>query len=739
LAFASAGAAVQAQTAVEHVVYTFGNYPHGANPYGTLALDSAGDLYGTTFEGGGANAGVVFEWSSSGYQPLHDFAGGSDGANPYAGVTLDSAGDIYGTTYNGGPANAGVVYEIPAGGKETVLYSFTGGSDGGHPYAGVILDSSGNLYGTTYQGGASNAGVVYKLSPAGQETVLYAFTGGADGGDPYGGVIFDPQGNLYGTTYAGGNQYYKAGVVYRLNPAGQENVLYTFPGDADGANPYAGVVRDSAGNLYGTVGGVGGIIYKIGPSGTYKTLHQFKGAGPGGLKSGLALDAAGDLYGTTQSGGANNLGVAYKLDTVTGFQALYSFPGPPPQVDFKVSTGPTGGVALDTAGNVYGATPYGGAAGIVFEAPATGAPKVLYTMRGAPGGSTPFGNVIQDAEGNLYGTTAHGGSMSAGVVYKVSRSGEGTTLYSFTGKADGQFPQSRLARDAGGNLYGTCFGGGASNLGVVFKLSLSGQLTVLHSFTGGVDGASPAYGVVLDSAGNVYGTTPLGGAGSQTGEQEGVVFKLTPSGDLTVPHAFTGLADGGMPEADLFIDAQGNLYGTASAGGTGGGVVFELTASGQYEVLYAFPGGASGGEPLGGVIMDAEGNLYGTAFGGQLPGGRAGEGVVFMLDHEGAYSVLYTFTGGSDGAIPIGDIARDAANNLYGVTAAGGPASCTVWCGVVYEITPSGEEIVLHGFTGGSDGGGSSAGVLRGASGDIYGTTSYGGAAGAGVVFRIAP
>jgi len=167
--------------------------------------------------------------------------------------------------------------------------------------------------------------------------------------------------------------------------------------------------------------------------------------------------------------------------------------------------------------------------------------------------------------------------------------------------------------------------------------------------------------------------------------------------------------------------------------------VFELTASGQYEVLYAFPGGASGGEPLGGVIMDAEGNLYGTAFGGQLPGGRTGEGVVFMLDPTATYSVLYTFTGGSDGAVPVGDIARDAANNLYGVTAAGGPASCTVWCGVVYEITPSGVEIVLHGFTGGSDGGGTSAGVLLGASGDIYGTTTYGGSAGAGVLFRRAP
>jgi|HubBroStandDraft_1064217.scaffolds.fasta_scaffold08089_3 uncharacterized repeat protein (TIGR03803 family) len=731
------GGSARAQTPVERVVYTFGNFPRGANPYGTPALDASGNLYGTTFEGGGANLGVVFEWSSSSYTVLHNFAGGSDGANPDAGVTLDSAGNIYGTTYYGGTANAGVVYEIPAGGKETVLYSFTGGADGANPYAGVILDSAGNLYGTTYQGGTSNSGVVYKLTPAGQEAVLYAFTGGADGGNPYGGVVSDPEGNLYGTTYAGGNQYNHAGVVYRLNPAGQEKVLYTFPGDIQGANPYAGVVRDSEGNLYGTADGVGGIIYKIGPSGTYKTLHQLKGSGPGGLKSGLALDAAGNLYGTTQSGGANNMGVAYKMDTVTGFQVLYSFPGAPADVDYKVSTGSTGGVALDAAGNVYGTTPYGGAAGIVFEAPVTGAPKVLYTMRGAPGGSIPFGNVIQDSEGNLYGTTQHGGAMSAGVVWKVSPAGEETTLYSFKGEADGQFPRSTLARDAEGNLYGTCFSGGAYNLGVVFRLSPSRQLTVLHSFTGGADGASPTNGVALDSAGNVYGTTAAGGTGSQTGAQEGVVFKLAAVGDLTVLHSFTGLADGGDPDSDLLLDASGNLYGTTNGGGLGVGVLYMATVTGEYTVLHSFTGGADGGIPFGRVAIDGQGNIYGTAADwGQLPDGGQGEGVVFEIDTTGTLTVLYTFTGGADGAGPVGDVALDSAGNLYGVTNAAGD-ECS--CGTVYEIASAGQFILLHDFTGGGDGGLPFGGVILAPSGEVYGMTQWQGTAGAGVLFRVTP
>jgi uncharacterized repeat protein (TIGR03803 family) len=177
---------------------------------------------------------------------LHNF---QDLADPWAGVIQDSAGNLYGTTYYGGTANAGVVYKLDTSGHYTVLYSFMGGADGANPYAGVILDSAGNLYGTTEEGGENN-GVVYKLDTTGHETVLYRFTGMPDGTDPRGGVILDSAGNLYGTTTLGGatNQ----GVVYKLDTTGHETVLYSFTGGADGAFPYAGVIRDSAGNLYGT-------------------------------------------------------------------------------------------------------------------------------------------------------------------------------------------------------------------------------------------------------------------------------------------------------------------------------------------------------------------------------------------------------------------------------------------------------------------------------------------------------
>jgi uncharacterized repeat protein (TIGR03803 family) len=201
---------------------------------------------------------------------LHSFTFGADGGYASGGVIRDSAGNLYGTASSGGTAGWGVVYKLNAAGQETVLYSFTGGADGGYPKSGVIFDPAGNLYGTTYFGGTSNAGVVYKLAPSGQETVLCNFTGytGANGGYPYTGVIRDSAGNLYGATPYGGSA--GNGVVYELDPAGNETVLYTFTGGADGGEPFEGsLVRDSAGNLYGTTqfGGKnsGGVVFELTP------------------------------------------------------------------------------------------------------------------------------------------------------------------------------------------------------------------------------------------------------------------------------------------------------------------------------------------------------------------------------------------------------------------------------------------------------------------------------------------
>jgi len=311
-------ARAQGPAATETVVHTFKTgAPNGSFAYPGVIRDPAGNLYGTTVYGGTSGAGVLYKVDSSGKETvLYNFTGGADGGYPYATPIADSAGNLYGTTENGGTANpnGGVVYKVDVAGHETVLHSFTGGADGQIPSAGVIRDSAGNLYGTTQYGGTGGWGVVYKLDTSGTETVLYTFTGGADGAKPFAGVIGDSQGGLYGTTYSGGTG---AGVVYRLDKTGKETVLYTFTGGADGGQPLTGVIGDAAGNLYGTTshGGTAnvGVVYELGPGGHETVLHSFTGGADGGSPNGVIRDSAGDLYGTAEDGGKSSGGVVYLI------------------------------------------------------------------------------------------------------------------------------------------------------------------------------------------------------------------------------------------------------------------------------------------------------------------------------------------------------------------------------------------------------------------------------------------
>ncbi len=248
-----------AQAQAFSVLHTFQYFPHGASPYAPLYRDSSGNLYGTTNGGGPYNAGVVFKLDSAGsLTVMHTFTGGADGGNPCAGLAADSAGDLYGTAYQGGAAGAGankagagVVYKIDSSGQFSVLYTFTGGADGSGPSAAVIPDSSGNVYGTTYYGGSSGYGVVFKISPAGLESVLYSFKGSPDGAYPLAGVTADDSGNLYGTTYGGGSGP-PLGVVYKLTASGQETVLFNFADGDTGNYPMTGVILDASGNIYGS-------------------------------------------------------------------------------------------------------------------------------------------------------------------------------------------------------------------------------------------------------------------------------------------------------------------------------------------------------------------------------------------------------------------------------------------------------------------------------------------------------
>ena len=290
---AATGALPDAQPAKFEVLYSFGaNSTDAVYPYAGVTADGSGNLYGTTYSGGANNAGAVFKLAPGGSETvLYSFCSlnnCADGYTPYGGLIEDANGNLYGTTYLGGSgAGYGTVFKLAPDGMLTVLHSFQGGSDGAVPDAALMADKKGNIFGTTVSGGANDTGTVFKLDPNGKAKVLHSFVGApSDGAQPYTYVIADKSGNLYGTTYAGGAN--NGGAVFRLARDGTETVLYSFDSHdgADGISPYPGLVTDKTGNLYGTTNRGGatiyfGTVFKVAPDGTETVLHSFAGGSDG--------------------------------------------------------------------------------------------------------------------------------------------------------------------------------------------------------------------------------------------------------------------------------------------------------------------------------------------------------------------------------------------------------------------------------------------------------------------------
>ncbi|MFL6691273.1 MAG: choice-of-anchor tandem repeat GloVer-containing protein [Alphaproteobacteria bacterium] len=249
------------------ILYAFGCGADGFTPSGGVVMDQAGDLFGAAYGGGSINEGNVFKLTPDGVESVfHSFVGhGDDGAYPVAGLIMDKKGNLFGTTYGGGAADLGTVFKIKPDGTETVLYSFKGGSDGASPFASLAADTSGNLYGTTWGGGGAGCngngcGTVFKVTRGGTETVLHSFAGGSDGFGPYGGVVVDKDGNVYGSTSYGGGSGCSGngcGIIFKLTPDGTKSDLHVFSGD-DGARPSANLIADKKYNLYGSTFDGGG-------------------------------------------------------------------------------------------------------------------------------------------------------------------------------------------------------------------------------------------------------------------------------------------------------------------------------------------------------------------------------------------------------------------------------------------------------------------------------------------------
>ncbi len=415
--------------------------------------------------------------------------------------------------------------------------------------------------------------------------------------------------------------------------------------------------------------------------------------------------------------------------------------------------------------------------------------KVLYSFRGGTDGAYPWSDLTMDSAGNLYGTTSSGGSTTAcsgqgcGTVFELKRTSSGwkeEILYSFTGSnSGGEFPQAGVIFDAAGNLYGTTLLGGTDcnyGCGTVFELKRTAdgwKESTLYNFTGGNDGDEPAADLVFDTAGNLYGTTMVGG--NEIGSAQcnrvgcGAVFELMPNQNGTwtekTVYTFAGAPDGGTPVQGLTLDPAGNAYGVTETGGTGQcgggyhfyqgcGALYKLTpqSGGTWTeaVIYSFyRGDATGFYPSGGLLLDKDGHLRGTTWDG-------GNGVGTIFDLHESKNVWeqrnpHLFYGDPDGRWPIGKLAQDAQGNLFGVTTSPQPGggSCVELGGkscIVFELEPNGDshwtEKILHTFAGtDGDGFAPQAGPVLGPGGHLYGTTQYGGSdsCGCGTVYEITP
>ena len=773
------------------------NGENGASPAGGLTVGIDGNYYGTTESGGDYGDGTVFRMTALGALTSVVSFNGFDGDFPSSVLVQGSDGSFYGTTEDGGTnGGQGTVFKLTPGGTLTPLYMFSGASDGAIPIAGLAQGGNGNFYGVTYLGGADGYGTVFEISPAGAFTLLYTFTGGADGGNPWGGLCLANDGNLYGVTQDGGA--YGAGTVFQIAPSGTLTTLVQFE-NYNGANPAAALIQGSDGFLYGTTqngGSLGnGTIFRFSLSGPLQITGQpsdqpvylggtavftvaTSGSSPVAYQwqqDGVNLSDGGNISGSSTSTlRITNVSLAdaalYSVVVSNAYNVLTSDDGvleviysPPVVVTQPASrtcvAGTTAtfsvtalgdqplsyqwqenGVNLTEGGTVSGSSSStltlaqlipgsGGAYSVIVSnaffgvssakalltvVPST-TPSVgmasLRNLSGAGDGAFPYGGLVQGKDGNLYGMTEKGGSSFYGTIFRMSPAGGLVTYYSFDGVTGGN-PYDRLVQGTNGLFYGTTSLGGTNGYGSVFQTTVSAPFKTLYSFTGGLDGSAPQNGLIQGSDGNFYGASDQGGAYSA-----GSIYRISAKGIFTNLYEFSGLDDGGYPFSDLVQGRDGRLYGTTESGGDNYyGTVFSLDTNGTLTTLISF-NFTNGAYPAAGVIQGPDGNLYGATY----EGGAFGNGAIFSVSTNGSLTTLYSFDG-TNGSSPAAALVPGSDGNFYGTASSGGIGGR----GVAFRISTDGAMTPLLWFDG-QNGAGPESALVQASNGSFFGTTPFGG------------
>jgi uncharacterized repeat protein (TIGR03803 family) len=661
-------------------------------------------------------------------QPIYSFTNHSP-ANPYAGLTLGPDGNFYGSTFSGGSSGAGTVFRITTNGALTVLANFAG-TNGANPQGALTLGPDGAFYGTTSSAGGGpdemGYGTVFRITTNGSLTTLLHFAG-TNGSQPFAGLTLGPDGNFYGTTAFGGptttEPHDGNGTVFRITTNGTLTTLFRFA-RTNGATPQAGLTLGPDGNFYGTTAQGGsntsGTVFRITTNGALTTLVNFNYTNNGAHPfAGLTLGPDGNLYGTTAYSGTPGTGggTVFRITTGGVLTTLTNFHG----VNL-----PEGALALAPDGSFYGTTFNGGGPygyGTVFRITTNGTLTTLAKFANT-NGANPFAALTLGPDGSFYGSTVNGGnggSGSQGTIFQITTGGALTTLYDFVNSI-GANPQAGLTLGPDGNFYGTTGDGGDG--GTVFRVTTNGILTTLTTFNDS-DLGYPTPGLTLGPDGNFYGTHSFG-----------AVFRITTNGDVTTLANFTG-GDGAYPNA-LTLGPDNKFYGTTAEGSSGNyGTVFQVTTNGTLTMLASFDG-TNGEFSSTALTLGSDNNFYGTApenvFG-------PGSGTVFQTTTNGILTTLYSFSKtfnlsghatNADGATPLAAVTEGRDGYFYGTTGYGGSKGY----GTVFRITTNGTLTTLAIFAS-TNGAIPYAQLTLGPDGNFYGTTSAGGSSSNGTVFQI--
>jgi uncharacterized repeat protein (TIGR03803 family) len=733
------------------------NYANGVNPVAGMVQGRDGNFYGPTLQGGLSGFGTLFRVTSgNAFSTLRSF-NGDNGAYSSSRLLQAADGNFYGTAENGGTNGGwGTVFRTTSAGVITPLVSF-GYTNGAIPVAGLVQDTDGTFYGTTYYGGTNGAGSVFKMAADGTLISLYSFSGNADGSNPFGGLLLSRDGNLYGTTESGGT--YGSGTAFRMSPDGTLVTLAHFD-DYQGANPEGALVQGGDGNLYGTTPNGGqageGAIFRLIINSPLQITRQpqpqlaflgdtvaFNVATFGSLpvsyqwrKNGKNLADAADLFGSstrtlllsniTIADAANYSVVVSNISgsIISSSARLEVIVSPPYSVsgpdDQTVLVGATATFSVEANGD----EPLGfqwqkNGTNLTDGGTIFGAASSTLTINNVTAASAGIYSVI--VSNDLDSVTSEGALLT--VVPVIQPGAFLSSLHSFSGGSGGLNPYASLFQGKDALLYGTTLNGGTSNYGSIFRLAINGSFSTLHSFTNGLDGANPFAGLVQGSNGNFYGAAFRGGDSSS-----GTLFKMTSTGAFTPLYSFLGGDDGSAPAASLIQGADGKLYGTAYQGGANDlGSVFSLTTNGVFVPLASFDQD-NGANPMASLVQAANGLLYGVTY----LGGTKDYGTVFSLTANGALTTLVSF-GYTNGAYPVGALIQAGDGLFYGTTSAGGTNGG--W-GTVFRMTADGTLSTLYSF-GYDDGASPGAGLVQATDGNFYGTTSEGSWGGQGTVFRI--